>query len=219
MIFLRELLRSYLGNVNVVMSFASRGMGIHEATIKRHVNGPITEEFFVLIYDCQNDSQVKSKALSMRDSLGSAGYERILGLRDYYPFTLGDAAMVKDLYLNSIPDQGIPIAIVLSMMETEAWFIHAHEHFPLVHLNFDYDSVQAKLGYDLRSRQSFDLPCPHEYMEDLYALFSRKYDKSEAVVQEIVDNIDFANLLLEHLESAPSLAQLVREIEGMRIGR
>jgi hypothetical protein len=41
--------------------------------------------FFVLLYNCDGDSQVVSDIKSQHKSLTNSGYEKIIGLKDLYP--------------------------------------------------------------------------------------------------------------------------------------
>ena len=51
--------------------------------------------FFVLLYNCDCDSQVHSDIKNEYESLTNSGYEKILGLRDLYPRSLSEKGKVE----------------------------------------------------------------------------------------------------------------------------
>ena len=54
-------------------------------TVMRAAHVDSRTEYYVLVYDCGGETNVKSYLLAHRDKLVESGYSMILGLRDVYP--------------------------------------------------------------------------------------------------------------------------------------
>ena len=82
--------------------------------------------FFVLLYNCDCDSQVLSDIRKQHESLTNRGYEKILGLRDLYPTPLEKKQEKEKKNRDNLKDlqnKGIPISVIFAVMEIEAWFL------------------------------------------------------------------------------------------------
>ena len=82
--------------------------------------------FFVLLYNCDCDSQVLSDIKKQHESLTNSGYEKILGLRDLYPQPLEKKQEIEKGIrgcLKLVQNKGIPISMNFAVMEVEAWFL------------------------------------------------------------------------------------------------
>lgn len=88
----------------------------------------LVEPYFALVVDCRSDYGVKSAILDRRAALIKAGYSKILGLRDVFPFTRGDIPKLVAGLTYGLPTAGIPIEIILAVMEVEAWFVQDTSH-------------------------------------------------------------------------------------------
>ncbi len=54
-------------------------------TVMRAAHVDNQTDYYVLVYDCGGETNVKSYLLARRNKLISNGYSMILGLRDVYP--------------------------------------------------------------------------------------------------------------------------------------
>ena len=88
-----------------------------------------TEEYYILICDSCGDGTVKSDILELCENLQARGYERIIGLRDVFPLLLSDVPKLQAHLNSGFENKGIPIDILLSVMEIEAWFLAENNHF------------------------------------------------------------------------------------------
>ena len=121
----------------------------------------------VLVANCCNDGQVKSQIKDQYNSLKSAGYSLIVGLRDVYPFTHNDIADLEKSLLIGLPTGSLPIHLHLAIMEIEAWFLEEITHFSRI----DNKITSAELiasGFDVNSTCACDLPHPAETLDKIY---------------------------------------------------
>src|SRR4028118_2371304 len=149
--------------------------------------------FFVLLYNCDCDSQVLSDIKDQQESLTNSGYEKILGLRDLYPKSLSEKGQVEGGikgWLKLVKPMGIPIYITLAVMEIEAWFLAEWHYFDKLDNRLKPDFILQELGLDLINIDVEQRPHPSQDLKDIYRLVSRKYDKDEKAAQEIINNLD-----------------------------
>ena len=93
-VFIERLISEIAGAHNVRFSKTSYA----ESRIIKldQIAGSAEEEFFVLLYDCQGESNVKSKVLEDHGKLAKNGYQLIIGLRDLHPKPLADLSGVTE---------------------------------------------------------------------------------------------------------------------------
>ncbi|HDR68549.1 MAG TPA: DUF4276 family protein [Bacteroidaceae bacterium] len=172
-------------------------------------------DYYVLIFDCGGETNVKSYILTQRDSLVKNGYERILGLRDVYPnFERTD---IKKLIFGlnyKLPQKKARTHISLAVMETEAWFLGEYTHFRRMSEKLTPEFIEQNLGFnpkrenmELRDRPSMDL-------KHVYNLVGHDYTKRKSRLNTIVNKLDF-NRFTNHLaEKMEYLGAFVREIDA-----
>ena len=86
-------------------------------------------DYYVLIFDCGGETNVKSYMLAHRQKLVSNGYQMILGLRDVYPnFHREEVKKLRKGLNYKLPQKGARTHIHLAIMETEAWFLGEFHH-------------------------------------------------------------------------------------------
>jgi len=95
-------------------------------------NEVASHEFFVLIVDCGQDERVKSDILDRHDRLISAGYKHIIGIRGLFPHSRDDVGRIRDGFVFKLPVEPVKPALILAIMEAEAWFLAEHSHFPRI---------------------------------------------------------------------------------------
>ena len=107
------------GGQSVKMSF----------TVMRAAHVDNRTEYYVLVYDCGGETNVKSYMMARRNKLISNGYSMILGLRDVYPnFERTDVPKLQKGLNYRLPQKGAFTRIFLAVMETEAWFLGEYRH-------------------------------------------------------------------------------------------
>jgi hypothetical protein len=176
--------------------------------------------FFVLLYNCDCDSQVVSDIRKQHESLTNKGYEKILGLRDLYPISLGNKGEVErgiKGFLKPLQQTGIPISITLAVMEIEAWFLAEWHYLSKLDNRLIPDFILQELGLDLRSIDVEQRPHPSQDLDNIYQLIGCKYDKSEKTSQEIITYLDYEFLYLELINRVQQLKGFIGEIDSFLV--
>ena len=109
---------------------------------------PEGHEFFVLIVDCGQDERVKSDILERYDGLIAESYEHIVGIRDVFPHPREDIERIREGFKFRLPNDPIEASLILAIMETEAWFLAEHSHFPRIHDSLTIERIQQEFGFD-----------------------------------------------------------------------
>ena len=176
--------------------------------------------FFVLLYNCDCDSQVLSDIRKQHESLTNRGYEKILGLRDLYPTPL-EKKQEKEKKnrenLKDLQNKGIPISVIFAVMEIEAWFLAEWNYFAKIDNRLTCDFILQKCGLDLRIIDPEQRAHPSQDLDEIYRLVSRSYDKSEKTSQEIINNLDYDLLYLHLVNSVKQLKKLIDEIDSFLV--
>ncbi len=176
--------------------------------------------FFVLLYNCDCDSQVLSDIKKQHESLTNRGYEKFLGLRDLYPKSLSEKGKVErgiEGWLKPVQPMGIPIYITLAVMEIEAWFLAEWHYSYKLDNRLLPDFILQELGLDLRNIDVEQRPHPSQDLDEIYRLVSRNYDKSEKTSQEIINNLDYELLYLHLVNSVKQLKTFIDEIDSFLV--
>lgn len=176
--------------------------------------------FFVLLYNCDCDSQVVSDIRKQHESLTNSGYEKILGLRDLYPQPLGKKPEIEKGirgFLKPLQKMGIPISMNLAVMEIEAWFLAEWHYFSKLDNRLSPDFILQELGLDLRNVDVEQRPHPSQDLDDIYQLIGSNYDKSEKISQEIITYLDYEFLYLELVSRVQQLKSFVDEIDSFLV--
>ena len=176
--------------------------------------------FFVLLYDCGNDAHVVSDIRKQHQSLTKKGYEKILGLRDLYPKPLGKKEEIETGIrgiLRPLQKIGVPISVILAVMEIEAWFLAEWHYFDKLDSRLTPDFILQELNLDLINTDVEKRPHPTEDLKDIYRLVSRKYDKNEKASQEIINNLDYEFLYVDLVKSVNQLKRFIDEIDSFLV--
>ncbi|WP_377475838.1 MAG: DUF4276 family protein [Microcoleus anatoxicus] len=176
--------------------------------------------FFVLIYNCDCDSQVLSDIRKEHDRLTNSGYEKIIGLRDLYPQPLEKKQEIEKGirgFLKPLQKIGVPIYVVLAVMEVEAWFLAECNYLAKIDNRLTCDFILQKCGLDLRILDPEQRAHPSQDLDEIYRLVSRNYDKSEKASQEIINNLDYELLYLHLVNSVKQLKRFIDEIDSFLV--
>ncbi|MEG3970281.1 DUF4276 family protein [Microcoleus sp. T2B6] len=176
--------------------------------------------FFVLLYDCGNDAHVVSDIRKQHQSLIKNGYEKILGLRDLYPIPLGTKEEIETGirgFLKPLQKIGVPISVILAVMEIEAWFLAEWNYLAKIDNRLTCDFILQKCGLDLRIIDTEQRARPSQDLDEIYRLVSRNYDKSEKASQEIINNLDYELLYLHLVNSVKQLKRFIDEIDSFLV--
>jgi hypothetical protein len=171
--------------------------------------------FFILLYDCGCDSHVLSDIKKQHNSLTNNGYEKILGLRDLYPKPLKNRTKVENGikgFLKTFQKNGIPISMILVIMEIEAWFLGEYSFLTKIDSCLTSNFILHNLGFDLNALDVEQIPHPSEALNKIYQLIQRSYDKSETTVEEIASLLNYEFMYLHLVDKIKQLKQLIDAI-------
>jgi hypothetical protein len=171
--------------------------------------------FFILLYDCGCDSHVLSDIKKQHNSLTNNGYEKILGLRDLYPEPLKNRTQVENGikgFLKTFQKNGIPISMILVIMEIEAWFLGEYSFLTKIDSCLTSKFILHNIGFDLNALDVEQIPHPSQVLDSIYQLIQRSYDKSETTVEEIASLLDYEFIYLHLVKKIKQLKQLIDAI-------
>ncbi|MEZ5070849.1 MAG: DUF4276 family protein [Bacteroidales bacterium] len=183
-------------------------------TIMRAAHVDNRTEYYVLVYDCGGETNVKSYLLAHRDKLVATGYTMILGLRDVYP-SFGREEVPRLLKgLNAhLPQRGARTKIHLAVMETEAWFLGEYRHLRKVSRKLTPEFIEKHLGFNPKRENMEDRNRPAEDMKAVYRLVGHDYTKKRDRLNAVVSKLDFAYFTRGLAHKMPSLGSFVSTLE------
>ncbi|MEL4898493.1 DUF4276 family protein, partial [Crocosphaera sp. Alani8] len=164
--------------------------------------------FFALLYDCTGDSQVLSDINYQHKSLTQKNYTKIIGVRDLYPKSLEDKQKTEQADKRTIKffrETEIPIAMILAIMEVEAWFLAEYNFLSKIDKRLTSEFILQNYGLDLRKIDIETIPHPYDDLQKIYQLIDRNYDKKKEEVTEIVESINYQVLLSEVVKKVKQL--------------
>lgn len=213
-IFMRKLLWEIAGanNISIRLSKISGGNKIPVfETITAEYNHS-DAKYRILIYDCSGDSKVVSSILERVDSLKRQGYTKILGIRDYYPAKTPLPILQKRLK-NLVASAKLPIAIILTVMEIEAWFLAETSHFEKINSRLTLNRIKSALGIDLTTIDVTTIKEPAKTLKEIYLLEGTTYDKSKRKVERTINSLDFEELYLRIRYEIKELNELINHLD------
>jgi hypothetical protein len=206
--------------------FSERKISIEIQKMKGGKNIPITfsgikstvitesTEYFVLIYNCGGDSNVKSYILERRLDLAKADYIKIVGLRDIFPdFKRTDIHNLTYFLNFKVPQKEIKIEFVISIMEVESWFLSENNHFQRISPNLDSKTISTFLGYDLKQYNTEMIDAPADTLNLIYSLANEKYEKTKESIDRTIEAIDYSEIYFESRKRIKSLDELILSFE------
>jgi hypothetical protein len=217
--FLRELLIAIAGANNIQIETRKRAgrVGNRAEKIIRIDAASPTQKYYALIIDCSGDHGVKADIREQYKGLVAEGYSAIIGLRDVRPLSIADIPKLRaalDLGLETNP---IKPAIILSIMEIEAWFIGENEHFAKIHPDLTHSRVNRIIGFDpsVDPAKVESLPQPTEMLDQIYKLEGKRYDKTPpSTIERTIAALNYGRVHQSLSRSIPALGLLVNEINA-----
>ena len=163
-----------------------------------------------MIIDVGNDEKVTSAIKEREKNLLSAGYQRIIGLRDMYCAAYDNRARgeikeevsqdIARAALQEINGMSKPecISIFFEIMEFEAWILGMYDLFRKVDARLSIDNIRYHTGIDLRSidpqKQFYK---PSEILKQILSIADIEYRKRGDDTEKLCAVMD-----LEDFESA-----------------
>lgn len=170
--------------------------------------------YYILIYDCGGDGNVKSYVVDQRESLLSAGYLKVIGLRDIYPqFGRGDIFKLKQMANYGVPQKGLPIKFVLAVMEVESWFLAEENHFLKIDTILDEAYLKANFNWEPSKDDTELIDDPANFLDSIYKTVGTSYEKQKASIDRTTDAIDYVNIYFNVRQRNSSLQELISEFE------
>lgn len=169
------------GGHNIRMSF----------TVMRAAHVDHQTEYYVLVYDCGGETNVKGYMMAQRDKLVASGYTMIIGLRDVYPNFMREEIPKLIRGLNyRLPQNRARTKIFLAIMETEAWFLGEYRHLRKVSRKLTPEFVHKHLGFNPKSGNMEKREHPSEDMKAVYHLAGHDYTKKRDRLNAVVSKLD-----------------------------
>jgi Domain of unknown function (DUF4276) len=188
------------GGHNVRMSF----------TVMRAAHVLSQTEYYILVYDCGGESNVKGYLMAQRDKLVSSGYTTIMGLRDVYPNFKREEVPKLIRGLNyRLPQKRAATQIFLAVMETEAWFLGEYRHLKKVSGKLTPRYIENRLGFNPQTDNMEERDRPAEDMKKVYRLVGHDYTKKRDKLNSVVRKLDFNYFTHGLADRMPSLGTFV----------
>lgn len=192
------------GGHNIRMSFTV----MHAAKVVNRTG------YYVLIYDCGGETNVKGYLMNQRKKLVEKGYTCILGLRDVYPnFSHEDIPKLKKGLNHMVPQRGAITKIHLAVMETEAWFLGEYSHLRKVSQQLSPEYIEKQLGFNPKTENMEDRKSPALDLKRVYRLVDHDYTKKRNKLNNIVSKLDFNFFTHRLSDKMHSLGYFVKQLE------
>ena len=192
------------GGQNVRMSF----------TVMRAAHVDSRTDYYVLVYDCGGETNVKSYMLARREKLINAGYNMVMGLRDVYPnFEKEEVPKLLKGLNHRLPQKKAATHIYLAVMETEAWFLGEYKHLKKVSRKLTPAYIQKHFGFNPQTGNMEEREHPSDDMKRIYQSAGHDYTKKRDRLNAVIDKLDFKYFTHDLAEKMPSLGAFVEGLE------
>jgi len=177
--------------------------------------------FYILLVDSSNDGRVLSDIRDEYDSLTQKGYDKIIGLRDIYPYRHKDFRKLKKVVRQLLPKGEVKSAVCFAVLEIETWFIAEYTHFKKIHPRLTPEFIFKQTGIDPRSllletelipEKDELLNSPAKDLNRIYKLVKRAYNKKKQQVKTLIKILNFDIMTNELPKHMQSLAYFLREL-------
>lgn len=216
-ILVRRMLEAVMQNKNIAIQTVkiTGGHNIRMSFTIMHAARVVGRTaYYVLIYDCGGETNVKGYLMMQRKKLVEKGYTCILGLRDVYPnFSQEDIPKLKRGLNHRVPQRGATTRIHLAVMETEAWFLGEYTHLRKVSKRLSPEYIEDRLGFNPKTGNMEDRKSPALDLKRVYRLVDHDYTKKRNKLNNIVSKLDFNFFTHRLTEKMPSLGIFVRQLE------
>jgi len=193
------------GGHNIRMSFTV----MQAASVHRNTG------YYVLIYDCGGETNVKGYLMMQRKKLVEKGYTCILGLRDVYPsFTPEEIPRLRKGLNYQLSQRGAKTHIHLAVMETEAWFLGEYTHLRKVSKKLTPEYIEKRLGFNPKTENMEYRISPAHDLKRVYKLVDHDYTKKRSKLNNVVSKIDFNFFTHRLANKMGSLGDFVTELEA-----
>lgn len=217
--FVKRLLREIFGQKNIAIEVKEITGGNKAAISYLTIETPISTDdikYYVLIYNCNGDSSIKSYILENRDNLIKAGYLKIIGLRDIYPdFERADIFKLQQRLNYGMPQRDLSTVFVLSIMEVECWFLAEEFHYEKINAGLTSEHLQANFNFQPCQDNTENIDEPANFLKDIYTSVGMTYKKEKTYIDRTINELDFTNLYINVRGRILSLNNLIEEFEDI----
>lgn len=214
-VFVEKLIKEIAGNNNVLIEHRKIRGG---SKVKRKVvtvkaaNQKTNAQYFILLFDCGGDDQVKTRILEEHKNLTNTGYAAIIGIRDVRPtFTYNDIPRLELNLPRYIKTSLIPVQFILSIMEIEAWFLSEASHFVRINSAITVEKIKAELGFDPENDNMEQRPTPAEDLNNCYLIGGKTYNKQQS--GDTVNALDYEFIYFNLSNNMKYMKRLITNIE------
>jgi len=215
LIFIEKLLEEIAGGKNIIIEKrVIRGGSAVPRTLRliSAIKEDTGQKFYIQIFDCGGDEQVKTRILEEHEGLTNKGYIKLIGIRDVRPqFTQNDIPRLEKGLRYQIKTKFAPVSFILSVLEIEAWFLSEHTHFPKIDPSITASSIKAQLGFDPVNDDMSQRLSPSTDIHDCYQIGGKSYKKRKTT--RTVKNLDYAHVYLGLRPKIPYLDRLLTDID------
>lgn len=207
--FVIRLLNELAGKRGISFNIQKQHKGhLSLVELRSHPNPDVE----VLIANCDTDNQVKSQIADRYQSLISAGYSLIIGLRDVHPLTHQDIPKLTKYMTTGLPHGSLPIHMHLAVLEVEAWFLEELTHFERIDQNISKAEILAG-GFDFESVRAFDLQNPAKILDNIYKCVGKRYTKQRNRIQRTIEALSYDDMYINVRQKSPSLDRFLSSLE------
>lgn len=208
--FIAMYLSEWFKNLGIQVQLAKQ---LHGIVVLQPISvTPNTFGAYVMIVDCANDEQVMTQIRDQYQSLISAGYTAVFGLRDVYPKTHAEIELLRKGLKSVLPSGPLKAEIHLAEMEIEAWFIAETTHF---------SRISPKLTKKRISDGGFDLsiPCeswpqPAKTLDQIYKLEGLAYRKRKKSVVRTISALSASEIQINVIPAVSSLSGFINSLSA-----
>lgn len=215
-IFVKELLKEIAGVKNIIfeeyeISGGKYSNRIHSLKSSEYYKG---QRYIVNIYNSGTDNRVVSDVRDNLKPLQNQAFSKVLGILDVYPKKPDEIQFFRDGIKFALQNCLIPVSIILSIMEVEAWFLSEINHFEKIDPLLTADLIKKQLGIDILNENMEERIHPSEDLKQIYRLVGKSYTKSQKHIERTVSVLDYSNIYLELKNKVPSLREFIDEIDN-----
>lgn len=217
LLFVEALIKTLadINHVHIEKIESSGGIGKRNFTVIQAK--PIDSEktkYYLLLYNCGNDKQVKSDIRDQYENLKKAGHSKIIGIRDVYPDAkLEELDLLRSGLMHGLAHCDLPSVIFcLGVMEFEAWLLAEHTHFRRFDANITLERIADELKINLAEHDFLSINQPSKILYDIYWLENIPYDKSQATMSKIFSAINFDSMKKQVSQKFIDLKNLYSEL-------
>jgi hypothetical protein len=168
---------------------------------------------FAMVANCSNDGQVKTQIKDRYKHLVTAGFTRVIGIRDVYPdFKRADLPQLEQAKMTGLPSAPLPVDLHYAVMEVEAWFLDEITHFERIHAQLTVARIKAD-GFDVESKHGETWDHPADTLNAIYKLEGLAWGKKGRHVQRTVEALCMDSFYLSARTRSASLASYISSLE------